>query len=276
MVIYIIKNTKNQKVYIGRCVNGESRLKWHKDALRSGRHTNEHLQRAWNKYGESSFEFSVLETMPPATTNDVLNLREQEYILKYRSYDSAYGYNKTFGGEGEVPTEETRKKLSKNNPRFWKGKKFSSEHVRKLKESLSGKPSWNAGKSLSESHKRRLSQNHADFRGENSPRYGKTHSSRVKHHISEKLKLAWENGKFQNRDVDRSYTKTEEYSDKLAATRRPNGYPIIVSPAGEEYENITNLSKFCREHNLNAGNMTMVVNGHKPHHKGWKIKLIDI
>jgi hypothetical protein len=157
--------------------------------------------------------------------------------------------------------------------RFWKGKKFSSEHVRKLKESLAGKPSWNTGKSLSDAHKQRLSQNHANFKGENSPRYGKEHPIEVKRDISEKLKLAWEHGKFQKRNVDRSYTKTVQYSDKLAITRRPNGYPIIVSPDGKEYDHITNLTGFCREHNLNAGNMTMVVNGYKKHHKGWKIKI---
>jgi group I intron endonuclease len=271
MVIYIIENTINEKVYVGRCVNGKSRLTWHRGALRKNRHTNTHLQASWNKYGESAFKFSVIEDFGEEICNETLSQKEQEYILRYKSYNPVHGYNKTMGGEGEIPTEQTRKKLSETSPKFWKGKKFSLSHIENIKHALAGRDAWNKGKELSESHKKKLSENHANFTGENSSRFGKRHLSESKEKMSEKLKDAWKSGKFNNRSSNRDYAKTTEYCDNLAKLRRPNGYPTIVSPTGEEY-NIINLAKFCREHNLNSGNMTMVVNGHKSHHKGWTIR----
>jgi len=46
--------------YIGSAVNLRRRKKDHGTSLRQGTHKNIKLQRAWNKYGEEGFEFSVL------------------------------------------------------------------------------------------------------------------------------------------------------------------------------------------------------------------------
>jgi hypothetical protein len=42
----------------------------------------------------------------------------------------------------------------------------------------------------------------------------------------------------------------------------------FISPLGEKVE-FFNLNKFCRENNLNLGNMCNVANGKQSHHKGW-------
>lgn len=44
----------------------------------------------------------------------------------------------------------------------------------------------------------------------------------------------------------------------------------LVSPKGEVVE-VFNLCKFCRDNNLNNGNLSMVVVGQRDHHKGWKL-----
>lgn len=44
---------------------------------------------------------------------------EQALIRKYKTYLKANGYNKTFGGEAELPTEETRKRTSESHLRMW-------------------------------------------------------------------------------------------------------------------------------------------------------------
>lgn len=59
--IYCIENIINHKTYIGSSKNIYSRLLKHFALLRHSRHENAHLQNAWNKYGEDSFTWTVLE-----------------------------------------------------------------------------------------------------------------------------------------------------------------------------------------------------------------------
>lgn len=65
--IYKIINLVNNKFYIGSSVNLKRRRIAHFAALRHNRHRNAHLQAAWNKYGESSFVFAVVEEVPEDT-----------------------------------------------------------------------------------------------------------------------------------------------------------------------------------------------------------------
>ncbi len=57
--------------------------------------------------------------------------------------------NLTYGGEGNIPSEETKRKMSKNNGRYWLGKKLSKKHRQKLSYA-------HKGKKLSEEHKRKI------------------------------------------------------------------------------------------------------------------------
>lgn len=71
--IYCIENKINHKSYIGSSKNLYQRLLKHFALLRHNRHENAHLQNAWNKYGESSFEWSIIETCDTS----ILTEREQ-------------------------------------------------------------------------------------------------------------------------------------------------------------------------------------------------------
>ena len=55
--VYEILNTVNGKRYIGSAVDFVRRKRIHWNQLRLGKHHSQILQRAWNKYGESSFKF---------------------------------------------------------------------------------------------------------------------------------------------------------------------------------------------------------------------------
>lgn len=60
--VYSIRNVITGKVYVGSTVKTiETRWYEHRRDLRHGDHKNRYLQRAWNKYGEAAFEFSVLK-----------------------------------------------------------------------------------------------------------------------------------------------------------------------------------------------------------------------
>lgn len=49
---------------------------------------------------------------------------------------------------------------------------------------------------------------------------------------------------------------------------------VIHSPSGEKF-NTDNLSRFCKEHGLNQGNMCSLNSGRLKYYKGWKIKQGD-
>lgn len=59
--VYKITNLVNGKVYYGSSCNVMLRFSNHRSRLRRGNHHNIHLQRSWDVYGESSFEFRVVE-----------------------------------------------------------------------------------------------------------------------------------------------------------------------------------------------------------------------
>ena len=58
--IYQIRNTKNQKRYVGLSKNVFNRCSEHLYALRNGKHPNDYLQKAWNADAEA-FVFEIIE-----------------------------------------------------------------------------------------------------------------------------------------------------------------------------------------------------------------------
>lgn len=87
--VYRIKNTVNEKSYIGSAVKFSRRFWQHRIALRDGTHRNSLLQRAWSKYGEDAFLFSILEvTLPEHAV-----ATEQVMMDYYRAAYRDYGYN---------------------------------------------------------------------------------------------------------------------------------------------------------------------------------------
>lgn len=154
--IYEIFCMENEKTYIGRSVNLKIRAQRHFNSLRINKHINKHLQNSFNKYGESSFIFSIIEYLP--RNNRVLNNREKYWIIQFDSKNQGFNYTK--GGDGILGfkhTEETRKKISKNSTKHNKGKIFSKEIRKKMSRSHKGKIPYNKGISMKESQKVKIS-----------------------------------------------------------------------------------------------------------------------
>lgn len=129
--IYLIKNTVNDKCYIGlTTTTPEKRFKKHISMAKSkGCYA---LYSAFEKYGVD--KFSVAEI---ASSNDKAELMrlEADLIEKHKTL-SPSGYNLTTGGESCIVTDETKKKISKSlagRSVTWGGK--VSESVKKLWES---------------------------------------------------------------------------------------------------------------------------------------------
>lgn len=162
--IYKIRNIKTNDYYIGSSINIKRRWYRHLSLLRKNNHHSIILQNAYNKYGEESFEFIILEKC-----NKKELLEKEQYYLdndlpKYNICSEAYATR------GRKHTEETKRKISESNKgkhhfvmtqkqkdklsKIMTGRK-NPEHSKRMK----GNIPWNKGKktgSLSEEHKQKI------------------------------------------------------------------------------------------------------------------------
>lgn len=159
MIIYMIKNIINNKVYIGQTVKTlEHRKKQHIGRALSGQNTK--LYNAMRKYGISNFLFSEIDR---ADNLENLNYLESFYIVKYDSVRN--GYNMGYGGDNNVMfsdevkekhdktmrSDDVRRKISHSMKAYRKNNPFTDEHRNKISESMKGNRNF-ANHKLSENH----------------------------------------------------------------------------------------------------------------------------
>jgi group I intron endonuclease len=80
MGVYRIRTLQNDKVYIGFATDLEARLNRHRAELKFGSHRNKELQEIWNSFGESAFEFEILD-MLDHEENTQTSAEEELHIL---------------------------------------------------------------------------------------------------------------------------------------------------------------------------------------------------
>lgn len=133
--IYGIRNLINGKIYVGKTgMNFGDRWDSHRALLRGGKHFNQYLQRAWDKYGEENFDFIIIEECGV----EELDENERYYIRLYK--EKGLSYNFADGGEGgsflgKHLSEETKRKIGEKNRINMTGKKPSEETRNKMSES---------------------------------------------------------------------------------------------------------------------------------------------
>jgi len=120
MGIYKIINVVNNKFYIGSAVNFSRRKTRHFSELRNNRHNNGKLQNAWNKYGEHSFVFVIVEKV---LDKDLLLETENRWLKEHVGKD--YCYN--IGVDATAPTLGWCGELSPT----W-GYKHTEENLKKI------------------------------------------------------------------------------------------------------------------------------------------------
>jgi len=124
--IFAIVNTENDKVYVSASIEMARRQAFYRHLLCDGVFFNASLQEAWQQFGESVFEFGVLEAVGP----EGLAERKQHWIDFYRMRGGVY--NSLSDGRhseemrrrtseavtGREVSEETRDKVAKSYPAF--------------------------------------------------------------------------------------------------------------------------------------------------------------
>jgi group I intron endonuclease len=158
--IYGIRNTINDKIYIGKTgMNFGDRWDSHKSLLKNGKHENQHLQRAWDKYGADAFEFIIVEE---CSVED-LDVKEKHWIKYYK--ERGLSYNILDGGDGfnnlgTHLSEETKRKIGEKNRINGLGRKASEETRRKMSESHKGyKPTPDAIAKTAEASRKAMQAN---------------------------------------------------------------------------------------------------------------------
>ncbi len=96
MIVYVIRNAINGKVYVGQTIHDNVNRRWaqHRYAAAKGEVLPVYI--AMRKHGIDNFSIHVLAANIETKTN--LNIAEIEWIKLLRARDSRYGYNKSIGG----------------------------------------------------------------------------------------------------------------------------------------------------------------------------------
>jgi len=87
--IYTIENLITKKLYVGYTENFKERFCNHINTLNREVHGNEHLQKAWNKYGQENFSFEILVTC----SLEFLESEEHYWCTILNVHNPKYGYN---------------------------------------------------------------------------------------------------------------------------------------------------------------------------------------
>ena len=213
--------------------------------------------------------------------SNMIDLTVEEHAEEHRKLYEAYGrwqdYLAWCGLSGRMNKEEIiRYKISKTH----KGKKLSEEHIKILVEKgkkLTGNNNPMFGKTLSLESRKKISEaNKNKIISEETRKKMSIASAKKKHtektieKISNIQKERWANGVYDAEKLRLSrigFKQPQSQKDKVSKALSKTWE--VIDPKGNTFI-IQNLTKFCRENNLDQGNLSC------GKHKGWKAKKIDI
>ncbi|MEP7036926.1 MAG: GIY-YIG nuclease family protein [Acidobacteriota bacterium] len=93
--VFQIRNTTNEKVFVGSSMNLDGIFNRHRFALNAGSHASKDLQKDWNELGAESFAFEILEEIEPREGLDLkreLEFFEDLWLENLKPYGEK-GYN---------------------------------------------------------------------------------------------------------------------------------------------------------------------------------------
>ena len=197
MLVYCIKNTINNKEYIGLTTRTlEHRWKQHiyESNKKDSWEWNTPLGNAIKKYGKDSFQVFVLEECSSETE---LKQKEIQLIRERKSLATETGYNLTLGGDGRLGyklSEETKRKIGEGNI----GKVMSNEAKEKMsvaaKKRSVGKLSPMNGKKHTDDALKKISESSKGRIFSEESRIKKSESLKAYHLNKKQFQLGISNG----------------------------------------------------------------------------------
>lgn len=239
--IYIIRNICNQKFYIGSAFNFSNRWWCHLSDLRAGKHTNKHLQASFNKNGEDSFTFSVLEVID--NKDDLLN-REQHFI------DTLQPHYNICKQVGRPPVYEWTDEMRQKHSEMMRNRVLSPEAKQNCLDALDrGRTTY-----LSKPYEERAAS------------YKKTGDALRGRTLSEEHRKKCAIANLGNKHTEET---------KQAIRKANSNNYIIISPEGIKYEANNGLLLFGQQHGLDESALASCARGEYEHHKGWQCFRIE-
>lgn len=230
--VYRIDCLENGKFYVGSTVDLLARKWKHLTELRQGQHGNSYLQRAWNKYGESVFSWSIVEIVEDFS---LLMEREQHWLDVTGCHQEDIGFNL-------CPLAYRTKDRRRKGP------------SRKPKPYLVTDPEG----------RETIVPNLAAFCRETDfgldyPTMNRVSTGLWTHHKGWTCRLA-----SMSLSDWQALIKSRA---RIPGDKKAKDY-ILIDPDGIEHR-VRNLKQFCKARSFSPGTMTMVISGLRHHHHGW-------
>lgn len=223
--IYLITDTTNNMKYVGQHhynKEGELDPNYHGSGVI--------ISKIYKKRPETLKEEYIKTCYSDSEMND-----DEKYYIKLYKTLWPNGYNLSEGGDGGVPCEESRRKMS-NSQKGEKNHFYGKHHTEETKNTISikngGENSAWYGKKHSDETKRKMS---ATQKGENNSFFGKHHTEETRKKISENLK-----GKHHS----------EESKRKMSAAQKGEKNHMFGKHLSEE--TIRKLSKTVMQYTLDG------------------------
>lgn len=280
--VYRIRNIRNGKAYIGSAQNIRFRARRHIRDLKSGKHYNKHLLRAYHKYGEDAFVFDVLELCLEKENTK----REQTHLDVNRKVRLLYNVAPTANSPlGRKLSMSARRKIAESNRR----RKLSDETKRQISKSLTGRKLPPAvAKSRSDTlrdcfKKIEVVERHR----EGCRRCAIRRWDKVDRTQPFKLKL-FNGAQFEGTSLfDFCKSRGLDFATMRGVVegrfKHHKGFhlpstPLLeyeaTSPDGTKHK-VFNMLGFCKTRGLSADNLRRVAQGAYKQHKGWTCRIVD-
>ena len=276
--IYCIENITTKVKYIGSAKVIKRRWQEHVKHLKKGNHKNKHLQSSWIKHGQEDFNFYILEVVD----FDNLILKEQFWLDEISKNSEIYNKNMNVNGfHGRSHSQETKIKISETKKNQNLKTIHSPETRKKISQILTGVKR----KPLSEEHKEKISKS--------SKRHPISEDLKKKHlesnaleyelvdpdgnlHVGKNISELCRINNLDHRCIclvirglrkhHKNWTKPGLEVD-INFSKKHKQFKL-KDQHGNIYEG-TNLTQFCKDHNLNYNCIIRVLNGKRNFHLGW-------
>lgn len=247
--VYAIANLNDTTTYISSTARSfKERWGHHRTALRRKDHPNCHLQRAWNRDGEHSFAFTILEIVDDP---DSVLAREQCWLDAYCVVGSVYNFSTMvdYPRRGFKHTEESKQRLREMN--------LGRRHTEETKQKIA------------KSHEKPYPSFLNVHTGETiPPGIGLTRLCQERG-LNTSAMLAVKNGE-QRSCQGWILSSNADLIESMRSFYCRGEYPAFVNVhTGAKINSGKGIASMCREYGLCHGDMQAVKSGRQKSHRGW-------